>query len=245
VDFVNFAKDDPQFCAQIEFFIMYWQLVMPLTKASKTASGANSLLKKDEIRGVRFDDPELWDVKVDNLKRAMKENEKGVGATVIRGYINDSDIVGRAYGEEQKQRFRKLAEPVGQCSTKLRYLKVLLAFSKGEHVHSEQASPLEQPTQHPNAVSLGSKRASEQSIGPGSKKQRFEGTGDFARPLQDDSGRQGHCTAESGPLLLEQTYFPNETSPPNQTPSHDKLRRLQYISEEAIHGTSDTRVRYR
>ncbi|CAG5190094.1 uncharacterized protein ALTATR162_LOCUS12128 [Alternaria atra] len=245
LDLLNSANENPQLGAQVDFLVTCWKLAKAVKLAPKIKSSLGSLLEENKKNGVRFDDDQPWDAKVNRLKQRIQDNKTSKAAPMLKSFIETADIVGWAYGEEQKQRFTKLSEPVNSCNSTLSFLRVIVAFSKGEHDNTEQTSSLEQPTQHPNAVPSGSKRAFEHSIEPRPKKQRLEGTDDFAKPLWDDSMRQGRCTVGSSPLLREEAYVPSETLLSNQEPLHSELSKLQYYGEEEIPGTGDIRVVYR
>ncbi|OWY45857.1 hypothetical protein AALT_g12011 [Alternaria alternata] len=239
LDFQNRANADPELAAQIDFFIACWKL------SSKHKAPLDSLLNQDKKTKVRFDDNQPWDEKRRRLMSISSQNKQTKSTAQLNAYIAEADIVGKAFGEEKKGFFTKLSEPVRSCSTSLSHLEMLVAFSKGKHDDVEQNSSLEQPTQHPNAVSSGSKRASEHSVQPILKRQRLERTDGFAKPLQDDSMRQGHCTVGSSPLLRQEAYVPNETLPPNLPPTREELQRLQYFEKFAIPDTTDTQIVYR
>lgn len=249
---LNSANENPQFGAQVDFLVASWNLAKAVKLSPKIKSSLGSLLEENKKKGVRFDDEQPWNAKVQRLKQMIEGNKRSKAAHSLQSFIDAVDIVGQAYGEEQKQRLTKLSEPVNSCSTKLSLLRVIVAFSKGEHEDAEQTSSLEQPTQHVNAVSSGCKRASEHPIEQRPRKQRLEGADDFAKPLQNDGMRQGHCTSGSGPLPREETYIPNETSPPNQKLLLSELEpeytQLTYVGEDHIQGTGgtgDTLVKYR
>ncbi|KNG46754.1 hypothetical protein TW65_06543 [Stemphylium lycopersici] len=179
------------------------------------------------------------------MEEAIEEDKRSVSASVKRRFIKDAEVVERAFGKKYEERFTQLVHPAYVCTSKYSYLRVLVAFFKVMRGHEEQAFSRQQLTQHPNAVSSGSKRALGEPVSPDPKKQRLGGAGHLTRSVQDGSMPQVRCTVEGGSLSQETTYIPNNILPPNQTPSHEELNRLQYYREIPIPDTNSITVVYR
>ncbi|KAF1352961.1 hypothetical protein EJ07DRAFT_158963 [Lizonia empirigonia] len=175
LNFLNFAIENPRLRAQVDFFLTCWKLTTTVHQSSKITTSLKRLLEEDK-KSVEFDDEQLWDLKLRRLKEKIDNDKRSTAASGLRAYIEEVNTIGRAYGEETKQRFAKLSEPVKSLRTPLSHLKVVVEFIKGEPHHTEQASSLEQPTQHRIAASLGSNRASEQCMGPSNKRGNVVGS---------------------------------------------------------------------